>query len=87
MIACNSWFTPSDRVTRCVTPTDPTFSRFDTIPACDGDTDRQTERQTRNPAKASGGRPYETGSRNMAATQKINFLTPVSYSLHQTLFR
>jgi len=40
---------------------------------------------TRNPAKASGGRPYETGSRNMAATQKINFLTPVSYSLLQTV--
>ena len=42
---------------------------------------------TRSPAKARGGRPYETGSRNMAATQKINFLTPVSYSLFQTLFR
>jgi len=42
---------------------------------------------TRNPAKASGGRPYETGSRNMAATQKINVWTPVSYSLLQTLFR
>ena len=41
---------------------------------------------TRNPAKASGDRPYEIGSRNMAATQKINFLTPVSYSLLQTLF-
>jgi len=26
--------------------------------------------ETRNPAKASGGRPYETGSRNMAATKK-----------------
>jgi len=42
---------------------------------------------TRSPAKARGGRPYETGSRNMVATQKINFLTPVSYSLLQTLFR
>jgi len=41
---------------------------------------------TRNPAKASGGRPYETGSRNMAATKKMNFLTLVSYSLLQTLF-
>jgi len=26
--------------------------------------------RTRNPAKASSGRPYETGSRNMAATKK-----------------
>jgi len=42
---------------------------------------------TRNPAKASGGRPYETRSRNMAATQKNQLLTPVSYSLLQTLFR
>ena len=53
---------------------------------------------TSSPAKARFGRPYgkngrlggyigETGSRNMAATQKINFLTPVSYSLLQTLFR
>ena len=42
---------------------------------------------TRNPAKASGGRPYETRSRNMVATQKINFLTPVSYSLLQTVFQ
>jgi len=29
--------------------------------------------QTRSPAKARGGRPYETGSRNMAATQKSTF--------------
>jgi len=54
--------------------------------------------KTSSPAKARFGRPYgkngllggyigETGSRNMAATQKINFLTPVSYSLLQTLFR
>jgi len=28
---------------------------------------------TRNPAKASSGRPYETGSRNMAATKKWTF--------------
>jgi len=53
---------------------------------------------TRSPAKARFGRPYgkngrfgghigETGSSNTAATQKINFLTPVSYSLLQTLFR
>jgi len=49
---------------------------------------------TSSPAKARFGRPYgkngrlgETGSKNMAATQKINFLTPVSYSLLQTLFR
>jgi len=42
--------------------------------------------ETRNPAKTSGGRPYETGSRNMAATKKMNFLTLVSYSLLQTLF-
>ena len=52
---------------------------------------------TRSPAKARFGRPYgkngrigghigETGTRNTAATQKINFLTPVSYSLLQTLF-
>jgi len=34
-----------------------------------------------------GGRSSETGSRNMAATQKMNFLTLVSYSLLQTLFR
>ena len=33
-----------------------------------------------------GGRSGETGSRNMAATQKINFLTLVSYSLLQTVF-
>ena len=33
------------------------------------------------------GRSGETGSRNMAATQKINFLTLVSYSLLQTVFR
>ena len=56
------------------------------------------ENKTSSPAKARFGRPYgkngrlgkyigETGSRNMAATQKINFLTPVSYSLLQTLFR
>jgi len=45
-----------------------------------------TYKATRNPAKASGGRPYETGSRNMAAIQKINFLTQVSYSLLQTVF-
>ena len=32
-----------------------------------------------------GGRRSETGSRNMAATQKMNFLTLVSYSLLQTL--
>jgi len=34
-----------------------------------------------------GGRRGETGSRNMVATQKINSLTLVSYSLLQTLFR
>jgi len=34
-----------------------------------------------------GGRRAEIGSRNMAATQKINFLTLVSYSLLQTVFR
>ena len=45
------------------------------------------EKLTRSPAKARGGRPYETGSRNMAATPKMNFLTLVSYSLLQTLFR
>ena len=50
---------------------------------------------TRSPAKARLGRPYgkngrlhghigETGSRNTAATQKINSLTLVSYSLLQT---
>jgi len=33
-----------------------------------------------------GGGRGETGSRNMAATQKINFLTLVSYSLLQTVF-
>ena len=33
-----------------------------------------------------GGRSGETGSRNMAATEKMNFLTLVSYSLLQTLF-
>ena len=33
-----------------------------------------------------GGRSAETGSRNMAATQKMNFLTLVSYSLLHTLF-
>jgi len=32
------------------------------------------------------GRRGETGSRNMAATQKINFLTLVSYLLLQTVF-
>ena len=32
------------------------------------------------------GRRGETGSRNMAATQKINFLTLVSYSLLKTVF-
>ena len=31
---------------------------------------------TRNPAKASGGQPYETGSRNMAATQKNQLFDP-----------
>ena len=55
-------------------------------------------RQTRIPAKARFGRPYgknghlgghigETRSRNTVATQKMNFLTLVSYSLLQTLFR
>jgi len=34
-----------------------------------------------------GGRSGETGSINMAATQKINLLTLVSYSLLQTVFR
>jgi len=34
-----------------------------------------------------GGRSGETGSRNMAATQKINFLALVSFSLLQTVFR
>jgi len=33
-----------------------------------------------------GGRRDETGSINMVATQKINFLTLVSYSLLQTVF-
>ena len=33
-----------------------------------------------------GGRRGETGSRNMAATPKINFLALVSYSLLQTVF-
>jgi len=33
-----------------------------------------------------GGRRGKTGSRNMAMTQKINFLTLVSYSLLQTVF-
>jgi len=47
---------------------------------------RKAVNGTRNPAKASGGRPYETGSRNMAATKKMYFLTLVSYSLLQTLF-
>ena len=52
---------------------------------------------TRIPAKARFGRPYgkngrlgghigEAGSRNTAATQKINSLTLVSYSLLQTVF-
>ena len=40
----------------------------------------------KKPSKASGGRPYEIGSRNMAATKRMNFLTLVSYSLLQTLF-
>ena len=54
--------------------------------------------KTRSPAKARFGRPYgkngrlgghigETGSRNTAATQKINSLALVSYSLLQTVFR
>jgi len=54
--------------------------------------------KTRSLAKARFGRPYgknghlgghigETGSRNTAATQKINSLTLVSYSLLQTVFR
>jgi len=54
--------------------------------------------ETRSPAKARFGRPYgknghlgghigETGSRNTAATQKINSLTLVSYSLLQTVLR
>jgi len=30
---------------------DPTFSRFDTIPACDKHTDRQTDRQTHDDGK------------------------------------
>ena len=53
--------------------------------------------ETRIPAKARFGWPYgkngrlgghigETGSRNTAATQKINSLTLVSYSLLQTVF-
>jgi len=33
-----------------------------------------------------GGHSGETGSRNRAATKKINFLTLVSYSLLQTVF-
>ena len=33
-----------------------------------------------------GNRTGETGSRNMAATKKVNFLTLVSYSLLQTDF-
>ena len=56
------------------------------------------EQTTRIPAKARFGRPYgkngrlgghigETGSRKMVATQKINSLTLVSYSLPQTVFR
>jgi len=32
------------------------------------------------------GRRGETGSRNMVATPKINFLTLISYSLLQTVF-
>jgi len=32
-----------------------------------------------------GGRRGETGNRNMATTQKINFLTLVSYSFLQTV--
>jgi len=54
--------------------------------------------KTRSPAKARFGRPYgkngrlgghigETGSWDTAATQKINSLTLVSYSLLQTVFR
>jgi len=57
----------------------------------------ELETTTRSPAKARFGRPYgkngrlgghigETGSRNMAATQKINSLTLVSLLLLQTLF-
>jgi len=53
---------------------------------------------TGSTAKARFGRPYgkngrlgghigETGGRNTAATQKINSLTLVSYSLLQTVFR
>ena len=56
------------------------------------------DRLYKKPSKARFGRPYgkngrlgghigETGSRNTAATQKINSLTLVSYLLLQTLFR
>jgi len=33
---------------------DPTFSRFDTIPECDGHTDRQTDRHTKTAYTALG---------------------------------
>ena len=59
---------------------------------------QRKKKTTSIPAKARFGRPYgkngrlgghigETGSRNTAATQKINSLTLVSYSLLQTVFR
>jgi len=64
----------------------------------DGSAKTKEQISTRSPAKARFGQPYgkngrlrghigETGSRNMAATQKINSLTLVSYSLLQTVFR
>ena len=49
-------------------------------------TDRWAVRAKIRQKRPSHGRSGETGSRNMAATHKINFLTLVSYSLLQTVF-
>ena len=65
---------------------------------CKGTRGHSAKLITRSPPKARFGRPYgknsrlgghigETGSRNTAATQKINSLTLLSYSLLQTVFR
>jgi len=49
-------------------------------------TDRWAVRATIRQKRPSGGRRGETGSRNMAATLKIIFLTLVSHSLLLTVF-
>ena len=54
------------------------------IPFVPSRTDRWAVRAGKN--GRLGGRRGETWSRNMAATQKINFLTLVSYSVLQTVF-